>query len=795
MTSAAPPPGSAPGRVLRASPPAGGELDSGHVWFSIQEALRVVRRRKWLVLGIFAVTLPAAAFVWLTWVPQYRATAAIRLADARSALTGGLDAPSGGIAGRSVDPVLSEIEVIKSRGTAREVVDSDPALRVATRGIPLRLLGLVELTAARLSDSVQLTFRTADFLARAQGEQAAAAYGDLVELNGLRFTVTARPGVNAGVLQVADREAAVSLLLAGLEVAPRRNTDIVDIAYTAPDPDRAVLAANAVADVYQQVDLRGAQRQARFQRQFFEERLRVSDSILQAARTELADFRAGKGTPPAVLEAEVQNLRVQGQQLNAELRIYQALRARLQSPTPGVRREAIRAAMAQPDVAANVEVSRLHSQLMAYESRRDSLLVTGAPSNPDVRRVEELLASGLDRLVEVAGAHLQGLTASLDARMATLDAFRSRTEENYRRESRSTAQEQRLIGQVETASNLSDQLREQYQQARLAETVEVGRVQVLERAVAAYPVGVGPLRKVALLLFVGLMLAVSGAFVAERFNTAIRGRKELGALGLPVLGVVPQLKEKGNGKTSAKLTTPVIEALRGVRLNLIYAHGTAGSLVATVSSPGNGDGKSFVAANLALAFAYAGHQTLLVDGDVRRGVLHRLMGAQRKPGLTDYLLEQAASDQIVQQTQFPRLHFIACGTRTAQAPEFLGSGAMSRLVMTLRSHYGVVLIDSPPLGAGVDALSLGTVTGNMLLVIRGGRTDRELTEAKLDLLDPLPIRLLGAVINGVGDDSGRYYTYYMAGYEFEDDKADEAGKVVGAGSVRRLTKGGKPKKK
>ena len=108
------------------------------------------------------------------------------------------------------------------------------------------------------------------------------------------------------------------------------------------------------------------------------------------------------------------------------------------------------------------------------------------------------------------------------------------------------------------------------------------------------------------------------------------------------------------------------------------------------------------------------------------------------------------------------------------APELLQSASMSSLIARLRSDYDVILIDSPPLAAGIDPLVLATLAGNLLLVLRTGSTDRELLEAKLDMLAPLPIRLLGAVLNGVqAKGSYRYYSYYysyLPGYETQDEQ-------------------------
>jgi Mrp family chromosome partitioning ATPase len=106
---------------------------------------------------------------------------------------------------------------------------------------------------------------------------------------------------------------------------------------------------------------------------------------------------------------------------------------------------------------------------------------------------------------------------------------------------------------------------------------------------------------------------------------------------------------------------------------------------------------------------------------------------------------------------------------------------LPRALAELRPHYDVIIVDSSPLAAGVDAFALGAATGSMLLVLRTGVSDRELAQAKLEVLDHLPIRILGAVLNDVRPGGVyRHYSYYLEGYEAKDEPAAAAGKVLRA---------------
>ena len=376
----------------------------------------------------------------------------------------------------------------------------------------------------------------------------------------------------------------------------------------------------------------------------------------------------------------------------------------------------------------------------------------------------------LQRLVGEIGA-LQGqtiptLARALVAQLATREAELGRqvdaSSNDLRQIPGRAMQEVRLSRDAQLNEQTYTALQQRYDQARLAAEATVPDVRILDPAVAPQrPFKNTAPRLLLMGLLAGLGLGVLGAITLDRVDPKVRYPEQVSRdMGLPIIGAVPHLR--------AKEPTEVVEALRGLRLALMNEHGP-GPVLVTITSPGPGDGKSFVSANLALAFADAGHRTLLVDGDIRRGLLHRRFKANRQPGLVDLLREQATLAQIVQQTEYPRLTFIGCGTRTQRAPEVLGSVAMTQLMDELRGQYDVILVDSPPLTAGVDPFILGTVTGSLLVVLRTGHSHRDITGAKLEVLDRMPIRLLGAVLNDVPRGAAygyyAYYSYYLPGYE------------------------------
>jgi capsular exopolysaccharide synthesis family protein len=416
--------------------------------------------------------------------------------------------------------------------------------------------------------------------------------------------------------------------------------------------------------------------------------------------------------------------------------------------------------------AALTELTNRKAELRGLESQYTA-------EHPAVRRLAgQIEALETQTIPELAS----DLVRTLNMQIGALQRRTESRAQEMRQIPPQRIQEARLQRNVTIAENLYTTVQRRYEEANLAEVSSIPDVRVLEPAlVPGSPVSDRGIKFLLLAIAAGFGGGVAVALLLDFLDSRVRYPADVAAqMGLQILGVVPHVSGARNGRAPKELA--VVEALRGVRLNVSHAYGAAGPMVFTITSAGSGDGKSFIAANLGLAFADTGKRTLLIDGDSRRGALHRVIGASRKPGLMDVLSNGLDHTAAIQNTNYPGLHFLAGGTRLPGAPELLGSDTMVRLLAQLRAEYDVLIVDSPPLGAGVDAYALGTVTGSILFVIRTGRTDRAEAEAKLDVLDRLPVRVIGAVLNDTKDPAGYgygYYSYYMSGYDFVAEEEDE----------------------
>lgn len=411
----------------------------------------------------------------------------------------------------------------------------------------------------------------------------------------------------------------------------------------------------------------------------------------------------------------------------------------------------IPAARESPQLAlAMAEITRKQAQLRELRTRYTD---EAAP-------VAQLQAE-LDSLTRTAVPTIAGeVSGNLAARERVMRPRAAAAAIAVRRIPTLELDDSRLAREVSNAEELSNAVRQRFEAVRLALVSSLPDVRILDGAVVPHrpAVSLAPIM-IALAFLTSLALAVVGVIVREGTDTKVRTPEQVTrGMRLQILGAIPHVGSRTFGGDAA---APVIEALRALRLRVLHSHSNGnGPLMLTVTSPAMGEGKSFVSSNLALSFADAGYRTLLVDGDLRRGAQHIVMGTDMRPGFTDVLAGTLGMKDAIKETANAGLAFLSAGTRMHRAPELLLSQRLKDSVEEVKNLYDVIIVDSPPLAAGVDTIVLGTVTRNMMLVLRSGRSELELAAAKLDGMDTLPVRIIGAVLNDVRDGGAfRHYTY------------------------------------
>lgn len=328
-----------------------------------------------------------------------------------------------------------------------------------------------------------------------------------------------------------------------------------------------------------------------------------------------------------------------------------------------------------------------------------------------------------------------------------------------------TIEEGRLRRNLATAEALYNNVENRYESAKLGAESTVPDVSILDPALPA----ANAQRNIKALLVIGGFAAAAAlgiliALLLDLVDRRFRYPEQIADLGLQVVGAIPTVPKPEDASKDPEAMLQSVEAFRALRMNMHHAF-DAPPVMVTITSPGPGDGKSMVASNLALSFAEAGFRTLLIDGDIRRGKLHSVFGLERRPGLLDYLAGDADITRVMRDVPVHgSLTLIPSGTRRHRGPELLTSARLTTLLDAVRPRFDVVLMDSAPLAAGVDAYALGVATQNMVLVMRTGHTDRRMAKAKLKLMRRLPVRIIGAVVNAVSASEAYGEYSYMYGY-------------------------------
>jgi capsular exopolysaccharide synthesis family protein len=323
--------------------------------------------------------------------------------------------------------------------------------------------------------------------------------------------------------------------------------------------------------------------------------------------------------------------------------------------------------------------------------------------------------------------------------------------------------ETRLRREFAVADQFYTSLLTRWNEVRLVSESISPDVQILDRPETPSFPSSNTAPRIAFLGFAGgVGLAFLIAFLFDRTDRRLRYPEEAqNELGIEIIAHIPAMPRETRRDADALAAAQAVEAFRTLRLRLQHDAGTDGPVMVVITSAGSGEGKSLIAANLAGSFADAGVRTVLVDGDLRRGMQHATYGCEQTPGVTDVLMGSLPLQDALRETRLPNLTLLPAGRRHRRVPELLQRQNVEEMLASLRGRFDAIIIDSAPLAAGIDAFALGVAAGRSILVMRQSVTDRRLAAAKLEVLDRLPIRLIGGVLNDVPT-RGREGAYYSA---------------------------------
>ncbi|CEA06298.1 tyrosine-protein kinase [Pseudomonas saudimassiliensis] len=347
----------------------------------------------------------------------------------------------------------------------------------------------------------------------------------------------------------------------------------------------------------------------------------------------------------------------------------------------------------------------------------------------------------------------------------------------------------RLARDVQVSTEIYTQMLNKSQELDVMRAGTVGNVRIIDEAAVDTSQPVKPKKPLIVVLatLLGGMLGVAIALLRHALNRGIENPELIEQIGLPVYASVPFSKDQevlertfkgkpGHAQSSNLLaaTNPAdlsIEALRSLRTSLHFAMMEAKNNIIMISGPSPGVGKSFVSANLAAIIAQTGQRVALIDADMRKGYLHKLVNINPEPGLSGLLVHTHTLADVVHKTEVENLHFISRGTIPPNPSELLMHSNFQTVLDQLSKMYDLVIVDTPPILAVTDAALVGRLAGTSLIVTRFGLNPVKEVELTLQRFRNNGIEIKGAIFNAVEKKSAAYgygdYGYYQ--YEYKSD--------------------------
>ena len=600
-------------------------------------------------------------------------------------------------------------------------------------------------------------------------------------------------------------------LVSEISVQPIAATDILEVAFTSKDPELAALIVNKISELYLKDHNLNNQSQTAAANKFISQQLPQVEADVTKAEAELSNFKYQNGISSLNEETSsnidsLSRIAAQIDELEAELNSVNASYEQLQAQLGMNWQEAA----AISSLSESLAVQRVLEQLQEVKVtlvQRQNYLSDDAPQIISLREEEaDLNALLKQEIAKVLDGQQQALIENVNifslgtlkqsqiANFAELGLQKTGLEkqlrtlrnrrQSYQQKSgtlpRLQKQQRHLERRVEVAESTYQSLLEKLQQTRIAEQQNTGNVRVISKAaVPAVPLPSKNKLIMAGGVVVGFLSSVGVAFLLDLNDRTVKTTQEIEKmLSYPLLGIIPDYKKVSNQKQflladSSKVdlpefvvanisVLPIREAYNDLEFNLQLLDKEKPSKIVVVTSAVSGEGKSSVAASLAIAKAQSGKKVLLVDGDLRYSTQHYLWQVFNDVGLTNVLDSEVPESEWYDNLKqvMPNLDLMTAGETLKQPISLLNSPLMEAFVVGAVSRYDCIIFDTPPLVGLTDTKVLARVADSLLLVVRPGIASYDSVTKMKKILKINDFNVLGVVANGVDFDQDPYGREY-----------------------------------
>ena len=602
-------------------------------------------------------------------------------------------------------------------------------------------------------------------------------------------------------------------ILKNLTVVNIRNTNLLEINYQCENGDEARRISIMIAQTYIQYDRDRSRKNAIKSMEFLDSLVVVQENKIENKEKNIRDFKLNNNMYSLdgdAISIVNQLNRYEGQlynyisDINIRKEKIDILNSRLTEEEKTLTSELMNDINAQL-ISLRFDIGRLESQIIqntnTYGPDHGAVIELknklGGLKDELNKKVSILVAKGItvqdplqarqDMITELL--KLKSEIIGFELRKSEVDKMISLFNVKLNRLPKKQMELARLNRDSEILNQNYSYLRQKLEESKLNIAIKTGDAIMLDKARRPNsPIGPNHRNNIILGFILGLSCALIFVFIIEFMDNSLKTIDEIEKYGLAVLGIIPAIGSVNqhkrlsifgsgnNSEDSRKLKrrlitkenpkSPVSEAYRSLRTSMLFSSDKEIKSI-LVSSAGPGEGKTTTVANLAITYANLGKNTLLVDTDLRRPVVHKVFNLEREPGVTNYLSGQTHDHKsLVQQTEIENLSIITSGVIPPNPSEMLGSNRMIDFVKSLENEYDMILFDSPPLVAVTDANMISKEIDRIVLVIKVGQTDKKAFHHTIVNLKNIVAPLGGIIMNAVTNKSsyGSYYYYYYHQY-------------------------------
>ena len=697
--------------------------------------VRVLYKRRWVAGTAFTVVMLLVTVYTFTATPIYQATAKL-LIEAENpnvvSFKEVIDEQSA-----KIDYYQTQYNILQSRSLAHRTIETLKLWDHEEFGAPQKP-GAVSAVVA----GVMSIFRSPD---NAPGQANAAPADDETE----------------------SQSRAIDAFLSRLSVSPVRNSRIVDVRFRSKDPALAARVVNALAKGYIQQNLEYKFLSSKEASDWLGEQLSNQRKEVENAEAALQRYKEAND---AISLEDRQNIYVQKlAELNTA--VTRAKTDRLEKEALYNQLRAIqndRAALDTfPAVLTNSFIQQQKAEVAELQRQLAALSEKLGEKHPEIIKTRSALQAAEIKLQGEIGKVVQSVRNQYLAAQTQEGSLIGALEAQKREAlamNRKGIEYGVLQREVESSRQIYDSLLQRAKETGVSAELKTSNIRVVDAAEKPRSPA-SPRRNLNLLLALlgGSMLGMGLAFFFEYLDNRIKTPDEIkNHLGLPSLGMLPAITVKnGYPLVSNGVPPNFAEAFRAVRTNVVFSSADDGARSILITSTGPGEGKTMVAANLALSLAQTGQRVLLIDGDMRKPKMEEAFGIPQEPGLSNLLVGNCKASEAIRKGPQSGLWLLPAGRVPPNPAELLGSKRFKQFLSSLKEHFDWVIVDTPPVMAVVDAAVVAQRTSGVVFVVGAEMTSRHAAKAALDQLENARAKFVGAVLNKVElEKNGYYYSQY-----------------------------------